>query len=193
MRICLLTIFLLYTATGWSVEKKEWESLPSHWQEFNIAGGINGNGYLELEPSYSIMFNRILGLTAGINLMYGTADYNDYYNDDYRLLDVKTLLFRPAMRFRVPIARQHKAELFALNIEPGLYIPAGREDFSPNLIADKLGNKRLDWCYLNFRTYLTLDLCPIFVSIGYTVTDFSHQVDIYRLTHTGFLQIGFAF
>lgn len=200
MRTSLLAIFLVvYTGTGWSAEKKELENLPSHWQEFNIAGGINGNGYLELEPSYSVMFNRMLGLTAGINLMYGVADSNfyNYYTNSYedRILDVKTLLFRPALRLRAPIARQHKdkAELFALNIEPGLYIPAGREDFSPNLIADKLGNKRLDWCYFNLRSYLTLDLCPIFVSIGYSVTDFSHQVDEYRLTHTGFLQIGFAF
>lgn len=195
MKQLITIVFLIISFNGWSADL---ENLPKrNWQEINILGGINGNGYLEVEPSYSYMFSRNLGVTGGVNFMFGTAD-DDKFNNitgefERKLLDIRTLLFRPAIRFRFPVARQNNAELFALNIEPGLYIPIGSEEYKPNSIADMLGNKKMDWCYLNLKTYLTLDLCPIFLSIGYAVTDFSHKPDQYRLTHSGFIQIGYAF
>jgi hypothetical protein len=93
----------------------------------------------------------------------------------------------------MPIARQNNAELFALNIEPGIYIPIGTEKYCTNWIADLFGNKKMDWCYLNVKSYITLDLCPVFLSVGYAVSDFSHAIEHFRLTHTGFLQIGMVF
>jgi len=195
-----LPLLILFGLLSYSYaeDKKTLETLPDgKWQEAHVASGINENGYFEVEPSYSFMFTRSFGLTGGLNFMFGNAD-NDFFNNitgeyERRILDVKTLLFRPSVRFRFPIAYQNKDELFALNIEPGLYIPLGSEKYSPNLISEKLGNKKMDWCHISLKTYVTLDLCPVFLSIGYSVSDFSHEVDQYRLTHTGFIQIGYAF
>lgn len=197
MRQIIIIAFLLLSLKGWAGEKKVLETLPNRWQEINLSGGLNGNGYFEIEPSYSYMLNRNMGLTAGVNFMLGAAD-QDYYNNitqkfENRILNIQTLLLRPAIRFRFPIAYQNKAELFALNIEPGVYIPVGSEKYKSNIIAEQLGNKKMDWLYLNLKTAITLDLCPLFLSVGYSITDFSHQVDNFRLTHTGFIQIGYAF
>lgn len=196
--IIIIIAFLFLTLAGWGKEKKQLEALPQgSWQEINLSGGLSGNGYGEVEPSYTYMLNRKFGLTAGANFILGVTD-EDYYNSitgefEKRFFDLQTLLLRPAVRFRIPIAYQNKAELFALNIEPGIYIPIGKNEYKPNSIADQLGNKNLDWLYLNLKTAITLDLCPLFLSVGYTVSDFSHQADKFRLTHTGFIQIGFAF
>lgn len=198
MKEISIIVFLFLTVKGWSEGKKQLETLPSGgWQEINLSGGLNGNGYGEVEPSYTYMLNHRFGLTAGANFMLGVTD-EEYYNNitgefENYFFDLQTLLLRPAVRFRLPIAYQNKAELFALNIEPGIYIPIGKEKHKLNIIADQLGNKSLDWLYLNLKTAITLDLCPLFLSVGYTVTDFSYQADKFRLTHTGFIQIGYSF
>lgn len=197
MKKQLLTLILLLIAAKGVAEERDLSVLPTRWQEINMSGGLSNNGYLEIEPSYSYMLNRHLGLTAGINAVFGSAD-DDYYNVftgeyEQRLIDIQTLLFRPSVRFRFPIAYQNKTELFALNIEPGVYIPLGKEKFKPNIIADQFGYKKIDWLYLNLKTAITLDICPLFLSIGYTVTDFSHEADKFRLTHSGFIQLGYIF
>lgn len=197
MKHIIILLFLFLSLKTWADEKHSLETLPSRWQEINLSGGINGNGYFEVEPSYSYLLTRNLGLTAGANFILGIAD-DDYYNNftgeyERRLFDIQTLLFRTSVRFRYPIVRQNKAELFALNIEPGVCAPIGSEKFKANIISDQLGNKKMNWLYFHLKTYITLDLCPIFLSVGYSVTDFSHEVDKFRFTHSGFLQIGYAF
>lgn len=199
MKKKLLTLILLLVAAKGLAEEKDFSVLPARWKEINLSGGLNNNGYLEIEPSYTYMLSRHLGVTAGINAVFGSADDNIFntITGEYEqtFIDIQTLLFRPAVRFRFPIAYQNKEELFALNIEPGVYIPVGNEKYKPNIIADQfqLGNKKMDWLYLNLKTMITLDIRPLFLSIGYTVTDFSHQVDKFRLTHTGFIQLGYIF
>jgi len=198
MKQISILVFLFLSLKGWAEGEKTLETLPNHnWQEITISGGINGNGYFEVEPSYSYMLSRNLGLTAGLNFMLVVNDEN-YYNDftgeyESRFFDTQTLLLRPAIRFRFLVAKQNNIELFALNIEPGVYIPIGPEKYKPNILADQLGYKKMDWLYLSLKTYLTLDLYPSFLSIGYTVTDFSHEADKFRLTHTGFIQFGYTF
>lgn len=130
-------------------------------------------------------------------MVYGAAD-GDFLNEltnryETRILDIKTILLRPAFRFRIPLVRQNETDIFVLNIEPGIYLPLSSEKRKSNILVEHLSKKRMDWMYTSLKTSITLDLCPIFLSIGYSMTDFSHQVDKYRLTHAGFIQIRYAF
>lgn len=197
MRITSIIVLMFLSFQIDAEGKKELEDLPDRWQEINLYGGINGNSYIEYEASYTRMFNRFFGLTGGLNayLVFAEDRQYDYYTGKYenRLFEPKTIHFRPAVRFRFPIAYQEKTELLALNLEPGLYLPIGADDYSPSYVMETLGNKKERWCYLNLKAAITLNLCPLFISIGYMVTDFSHKNDPYRFSHTGFMQIGYVF
>lgn len=47
--------------------------------------------------------------------------------------------------------------------------------------------------YTSLKTYGTHYISVRYFFLLAIMTDFSHQVDKYRLTHTGFIQIGYAF
>ncbi len=51
-------------------------------------------------------------MTGGLNMVYGAAD-GDFLNEltneyETRILDIKTILLRPAFRFRVPLVSRTK-------------------------------------------------------------------------------------
>lgn len=194
MRQIIIITFLLLSLKGWADEDKYFETLPNHWQEVNMSGGINGNGRFELGLGYSYMFTPRIGLTGEINTMLDLSlsyDYNEYtQKSEFNYFDMRTIMFCPAVRLRTPLGRFKDAE-FALNMEPGISIPIGLDEFRSPVLTDYY--RTVEWLYLNLKTYITLDLCPVFLSVGYAVTDLSHQIDLFRYTHTVFIQIGLAF
>ncbi len=84
-------------------------------------------------------------MTGGLNMVYGAAD-GDFLNEltneyETRILDIKTILLRPAFRFRVPLVRQNETDIFVLNIESGIYLPLSSEKRKSNILVEHLSKK----------------------------------------------------
>lgn len=155
------------------------------------------------------------------DVVLGDDREEDYYDSDAEWY-INKLLLRPAVRFRMPMVRVFEDWVVSLNAEPGLYInllPNDRvnvdryrypSDGRHTPCRDRyVWNKGGDVVFWNIKSFFELQANRVVVSAGYLLSN----IDIYsgrrnvvvdgvplgrlfgprKLSHTGFLSIGFVF
>ncbi|MDR1980613.1 MAG: hypothetical protein LBQ39_03200 [Tannerellaceae bacterium] len=112
--------------------------------EFQLSAGLNSYFAFEIEPSYSYMFHKnigVVGALRGFGELVDDLRY-DLRGPEYqwRVIDnrkkVGGLIFRPAIRFRFPIV----GDWVSIAAEPGVLL---------NLIPDE----RLEFGYVNTEKF----------------------------------------
>lgn len=121
------------------------QQIEARWlrQEVRLAAGLNSYLALEVEPSYSFMFHKNVGIVGGLKCVQEIVDNLRYNLTSSSLYEwrvngrrkVSALLLRPALRLRYPIVGE---DIF-ITIEPGVLL---------NLIP----NEKLEFAYMNTET-----------------------------------------
>ncbi|GEM_PF-2616088 len=147
-----------------------------HKNEIQLSMGLNTQSAWEIEFGYSFLFHKNIGLTVALNMMDQMFEYffSRYEDDLYELWEIRrkmgyksALLFRPALRFRVPLLKESEEDIFVFNIEPGLLCDLS---FPPNnQAAHRRGPA---WLFSQVKAYLTLDLDSWLFSAGVGMSDF---------------------
>jgi hypothetical protein len=139
------------------------------------------------------MFNRYIGLTAGLNLMTQMFDNTHYNNNGARQWVVAdgsekavACLFRPALRLRYPLFREDGENIIYFNIEPGAFINLApnstvRFDLIDNrnpasrhhpLASKRITNEGGRVFFYHVKGYVSIDFDDWMVSAGFACSDF---------------------
>jgi hypothetical protein len=162
--------------------------------EFQFSLGDNSHQAFELEPSYSLMFNKVFGFTLGLNCMGQYWDKVHFYNDDKYQWTVtsgqdkaSTILLRPALRFRLPVLKEEGSYFMHLNLEPGAFINLipnrtltfdyveQRDPISWPHKIQTVRNSGGESLFFHAKGYLSVDMGGWTVSAGFAYSNF----DIY--------------
>lgn len=193
--------------------------------ELQFTAGLDSYLAFEFEPSYSYMFHKNIGITGGIRCIKEVTD-NLHYNltggpiYQWRISnkkEVSALLFRPAMRFKIPIVGDW---LFVVT-EPGILlnvIPNEEIEFAytntqsietPSRFKTIQNKGGQVLCY-DMKNFVSVAIDNWAVSAGYTFSTFdiysgrrnivvegnklnAHLPAMKKCTHTGFIGISYAF
>jgi hypothetical protein len=161
--------------------------------EFQLTLGVNSHQAIEVEPNYSLMFNRFIGVTAGLNIMAQMFDNTHSYNSNAKHWVISgdmgkavTFLFRPALRLRFPVFREGGENIIYFNVEPGAFInlipnstlrfdlldrnnPMSR--FVP-LASKKITNEGGQVFFYHVKGYFSIDFDGWMASAGFAYSDF---------------------
>jgi hypothetical protein len=164
--------------------------------EFQLWLGANSHQAFELEPVYSLMYNKVFGFTLGLNMMAQSVNKVGYYNEDkyqWRITDGQNkaiaFLLRPALRFRIPVLKEEGRSFMHLNLEPGAFIsliPNSRLTFDYVDIRDPtsmflphksqtVSNSGGESLFFHAKGYLSVDMGGWAISAGFAYSNF----DIY--------------
>jgi len=159
--------------------------------EAQLTVGLNSYLAAEIEPSYSFMFHKNIGIIAGLRGVMELVDDLHYPltggpAHQWKVYDKKkasTILFRPAARVRFPIVGDY---LF-LHLEPGILLNMipnetiefayiNTQDFEPIPSRfEKVKNKGGETLFFDMKSYITMQIDNLGVSLGYGFSTF----DIY--------------
>ncbi|MDR1381538.1 MAG: hypothetical protein LBJ47_08685 [Tannerella sp.] len=191
MKFNLLLVSLCLPASLLNAQDKSFRRC-----EFQFTMGVNSHQAVEIEPDFSLMLNRYVGFTAGLNFMNQMYDNTHYYRSGahYWIIaensrKAMALLFRPALRLRFPVFREGGEYFIYFNLEPGAFI-----NLTPNsalkfdLIADddplsyvfpldskRVTNKGGQVFFYHVKGYFSIDFDRWTASAGFAYSDF----DIY--------------
>ncbi|OAV64026.1 hypothetical protein Barb6_03421 [Bacteroidales bacterium Barb6] len=185
---CVVFVITGFCFLGHAQESKNYK------HEARFTAGINSQVAIEIEPSYTFMLNKYIGLTGGINMMKQVyserIQTKEHSNYAWRLREGQSddgaLLFRPALHFQYSLFKQYGEDILSIHIEPGVYLRMFpneklqffREDvhhLSPSLDTRTLKNKGGEFISYHLKCYITLSLDRLQFSAGCAYSNF----DIY--------------
>ena len=182
MRKYILFLSLFFVVNATAQEQKQ-----SYRHEAQLTAGMNSYCALEIEPSYSFMFHKYIGIVGGVravaevvdDLRYPIVSPKPYDWRISRRRTVSTVLLRPALRLRFPIL----AEDIFFAVEPGLLlnlIPNEEIEFAyknmvtiePPLRYKSVRNKDGEVCSYEVKGYFSLHFDRWSVIAGYGLSNY---------------------
>jgi hypothetical protein len=127
LQMHIIVFIIVSSCLSISLLNAQEKSFRKH--EFQFTLGANSHQAIEIEPNYSLMFNRYTGFSAGLNIMTQMFDNTHYHSHNANLWVISedtgkafTFLLRPALRLRFPVVRENGENIIYFNMEPGAFI-----------------------------------------------------------------------